>query len=180
MHPQLQDVADELAAARARLDALAGRVPAEAWSRRPAEGRWSPAECVAHLNLTSEAFLPPLREAVERARDLDGPPPARYRRDPVGWILWWMLRPPVRLRVKTSAPFVPGGEAEPEALRADFGRLQDELAGVLEAADGLPLGKVRIVSPFDPRVRYNAYAAFSILSRHQHRHLWQAEQAAGA
>jgi hypothetical protein len=180
MHPQLQEVADELGGARARLDALAGRVRAEAWSRRPAEGRWSPAECVAHLNLTSAAFLPPLGEALERARDLDGPPQARYRRDPAGWILWWMLRPPVRLRVKTSAPFVPGGELEPEELRADFDRLQDALVELLEAADGLPLGKVRIVSPFDARVRYNAYASFSILSRHQHRHLWQAERAAGA
>jgi len=27
-------------------------------------------------------------------------------------------------------------------------------------------------------VRYNVFAALSIMARHQHRHLWQAEQAA--
>jgi hypothetical protein len=47
----------------------------------------------------------------------------------------------------------------------------------VEAADGLPLGSVRITSPFDPRLRYNLYSCLTILPRHQHRHLWQAEQA---
>jgi hypothetical protein len=37
---------------------------------------------------------------------------------------------------------------------------------------------VRITSPFNERVRYNVYSALTILAVHQHRHLWQAEQAA--
>ena len=32
--------------------------------------------------------------------------------------------------------------------------------------------------PVDARARYNVFAALSIMARHQHRHLWQAEQAA--
>jgi len=45
----------------------------------------------------------------------------------------------------------------------------------LVAADGLPLSHVRISSPFNPRLRYDLYACFTILPRHPHRHLWQAE-----
>jgi hypothetical protein len=44
-------------------------------------------------------------------------------------------------------------------------------------AEGLPLHRVKIVSPFNARVRYNLFSALSILPRHQHRHLWQAELA---
>jgi len=66
----------------------------------------------------------------------------------------------------------PGAIAE---IRATFESLQAEQIAILQAADGLPLQKVRINSPFDPRVRYNLFSALTILLRHQHRHLWQAE-----
>jgi len=43
-------------------------------------------------------------------------------------------------------------------------------------ADGLPVDRIRIASPFDARLKYSLYAALTILPRHQHRHLWQAER----
>jgi len=177
MHHRLQAVVDEFANAQARLHALAKRVPAESWSRRPDPSRWSIAECVAHLNLTSIAYLPVLREALaaatgERRRR------RTYRRDPVGWLMWRMLGPPLRMRVKTPAQFVPQSTASPAELVAEFDRWQAEQVGCVRQADGLPLSRLRIRSPFDPRVRYNVYAALTILPRHQHRHLWQAERVA--
>jgi hypothetical protein len=36
---------------------------------------------------------------------------------------------------------------------------------------------MKIISPFDRRVRYNVFSAFRIVVAHQRRHLWQAEQA---
>ena len=44
------------------------------------------------------------------------------------------------------------------------------------AADGLPLGKVKVPSPFAAGARYNLYSCFVILPRHQVRHLEQAEE----
>lgn len=177
LHPQLVTILEELRAARARLHRLAAEVPAEQWARRTDPDRWSVAECVEHLNLTGRAYLPLLRGAVDRAREIGGPAPRRYRRDPVGWLLWKTMGPPVRFRVRTTAEFVPGAEPDREALIAEFDRLQEEQIRLTEAADGLPLHRVRVRSPFDPRVRYNAYSCFSILPAHQHRHLWQAERA---
>jgi hypothetical protein len=37
---------------------------------------------------------------------------------------------------------------------------------------------VKIVSPFGGRMKYNAYSAFVIIARHEHRHIEQAEEAA--
>ena len=179
MHPQLAAIATELRDARARLHRLVARVPGGRWAERPHPHRWSAAECVGHLNLTTRAFLPLLDAALDAARRLDAPRPARYRRDPVGWLLWRTMGPPVRLRSRTPAAFVPVARAEPAASLADFDRLQDELLRRTAAADGLPIDRVRVPSPFDGRVRYNAFAALSILPRHQHRHLWQAERAHG-
>jgi len=180
MHPQLQAITDEHRGASERLRRLVSTVPEPRWTRRPDPARWSAAECVAHLNLTSAAYLPLLDRALAEARTLREPAPRRYRRDPLGWMLWRVMAPPARMRVKTTAPFIPTGTASVEELVQEFERLQQEQLRRVEEADGLPLHRVRVPSPFDPRVKYNLFACLSILPRHQHRHLWQAEQAAGS
>lgn len=177
MHPQLAGIAAELRDARARVHRLVAHVPGGAWARRPHPDRWSPAECVEHLNLTTRAFLPLLDAALDAARQLDAPRPARYRHDPLGWLLWRMMGPPVRIRARTPAPFVPVPRAEPAASLADFDHLQDDLLRRTAAADGLPIDRVRVPSPFSARASYTAYSALAILPRHQQRHLWQAERA---
>lgn len=179
MHPQLASVVAAFRAAEARLHRLADRVPADRWSTRPDPARWSVAECVEHLNLTGRAYLPILHAALAEARALGGPPPTRYRRDPLGWLLWRTMGPPVRIKTKTIASFVPTGGAGPDVLIAEFDRLQREQIACVEAADGLPLGRVRVTSPFDARVKYNLYACLTMLPPHQERHIWQAEKALG-
>jgi hypothetical protein len=54
--------------------------------------------------------------------------------------------------------------------------LQTEQPTIARDVDNLPVDRIKIASPFDARVKYNLYAALTILPRHQHRHLWQAEQ----
>ena len=145
---------------------------------RPEPNRWSIADCVEHLNRTASAFLPLLRAGlaeVEGDRSTD----RSYRRDPMGWLLSVIMPPPVRFaRVKTTAPFEPGGQEDPAELVRTFERLQDEQLACVRAADGLPLNRIRVRSPFDARTQYNAYSCLVILPRHQHRHLWQAERVA--
>src|SRR3989442_9739729 len=89
------------------------------------------------------------------------------------------MGPPVRVRLKTIARFLPSSLAAPALLVQEFDRLQAAQLDCLAHADGLPLSRVRVTSPFNAHVRYNVYACFSILPRHQHRHLWQAERGWG-
>lgn len=176
MHPQLREIEDELLSARERLHRLAERVPPERWSERPAPGSWSVAECVEHLNLTSRATLPRVAEAIERVRQEGGGAPGRLRRGFFGWLIWRASQPTTRMKSKTGADFDPPSTPPPAALVAEFERLHEETLAVLRSADGLPLGRAKVASPFGP-ISYNAFAALSILSIHQQRHLLQAERA---
>jgi hypothetical protein len=90
--------------------------------------------------------------------------------------MWRMAGPPVRHRLKTAAAFIPSATVPLPRLLSEFDRLQTEQIDLVAQADGLKLGSLWITSPFDPRVRYNAYSCLTILPRHQQRHLWQAEQ----
>jgi hypothetical protein len=176
LHPQLGAVVREFEDATARLERLAAATPPQWWTRRADPASWSVAECVAHLNLTARAFIPLVGEGLAEARRLGGPAPRRYRRDPIGWLLWRTAGPPVRIRVRTTAPFVPEALGPVSAMLETFAEDQARQIQAVRRADGLPLGQVRIASPFDPRLRYNLYACLTILPRHQHRHLWQAER----
>lgn len=178
MHPQLDEVRREFLSAQQRLHHLADAVPAEFWDQRPGPGRWSVGECVAHLNLTAREYRPLVLAGLEECRRHDDPVPRRYRRDPIGWLIWRTQAPPVRFRARTAAAFVPEGALPPDELIAEFDRLQAEQIGWVAMADGLAIDRVRVTSPFDPRIRYTLFACLSILPRHQHRHLWQAEQVA--
>ena len=182
MHPQLSAIVAQFESASARLRRLVTHTPAARWNTRADPARWSVAECVAHLNLTSRAYLPLLERGIAEAHAVGGGAPARYRRDPLGWLIATMSGPRPRIGgrklggLKTAASFVPSGELEAEATVAEFMELQARQIALTRTADGLPLHRVRVVSPFDARVKYNLYAAFTLLPAHQHRHLEQAEE----
>jgi hypothetical protein len=181
MAEQLDRIVAELRSAQARLHRLTQALPEEAWRRRPAPGRWSVAECVEHLNRTAEAFIPLLHAALELGRRVPAPAPRRLRRDPLGWLLSAiMAAPSVLARTRTTLPFDPSSSpmAEPAELLRRFDERQQELIACVEAGAGLPLDRLRVHSPFDPRIRYSLYSALVLLPRHQARHIAQAERAA--
>lgn len=180
---QLDVIAKEFAAARARFAALDAAVSDAHWGRRPSVDAWSVAECVAHLNLTSAAMVPRIGEALVDAR---GMPPAgsrAYRAGALGWMLAGMMGPvPIVLgvklgKVRTPPPFVPGSELPRAAVVAELRRWQEaEIALVRESA-GLAIDQVTILSPFAANVRYDVFSSLRIMVRHELRHIVQAERA---
>jgi hypothetical protein len=177
VHPQLDEIISEFNSASTRLRNLHGSLAPGAWTLRPTPESWSPGECVVHLNLTAIAMLPLIRAGIDQARRIGRSSANQYRRDVIGWLLWRTISSPGRFKSKTIPAFVPSSDRPAQEVMAEFDRLQAEQIAVTREADGLPIDRVKIASPFNARVRYNIFAGLSILPRHQHRHLWQAEQA---
>lgn len=174
----IEGVEKELNDATQRAWALVQSTDGRLFTVRPNTSSWSAAECLSHLSISTELFLPVLQKAIDDARKRGLTDTKRQpKMDVMGRVLRWFLEPPIRQRVKTRAPFVPRSvRAKAEAF-GEFAALQSKLAEQIAAARDLDLGKIKIVSPFDKRVRYNVYSAFRIVIAHQRRHLWQAEQA---
>lgn len=150
----------------------------EGWLRRGDPNRWSIGEQILHLNLASRAYLPRLREGLAQARERGLRGKGRYRRDFKGWLLCKMTEPPVRIKVKTTAPFVPQDLRSKEEAMRDFDALQDDLRAVVHEAEGLAIDRVDFVSPFDPRIKYNLYSALRVTAAHQRHHLWLGDRVA--
>ena len=174
MDPQLARIQTELADVLQRARAVAGPLSDDAWSARPALNEWSVAECLSHLNLTSRAFLPLISKAIDKGRERTRPKNTRHRMDFMGRFLWLTLT--IDVPMKTTEAFVPTRSQPKDVVLSEFGELQNRLTGCLGQAEGLDLGELPIVSPFDARIRYNLYSCFRVLAAHQRQHLRQAER----
>jgi len=172
----LEDVEKELNEATRRAWTLVQSTDGRLFTVRPRAMSWSAAECLAHLTLSTELFLPVLRKAIDASRAKSGKKGASPRMDVMGSLLRWFMEPPIRMRSKTTAPFVPKSVRAKADAFGEFASLQEKLIDLLRDARNADLRR-KLVSPFDKRVRYNIYSAFRIVAAHQRRHLWQAEQA---
>lgn len=173
---QLDRVRGELRDAQAAIVALGASVSDAQWTARPRSGGWSAAECIAHLTMTTEVYLRLLRTAVA-AVPAGAPVPTRYRMGFGGWLLAKFLEPPARLRSKTIPAFIPEAAAPKAATLAAFAMSQDELLQWIDGAAHIALNRAMITSPFNERLKYNAYTALCVTTAHQRRHTWQAERA---
>ena len=180
MQEQLSEIIQGFETARIRLHRLAAKTPAEKFSVRNNPNSWSIGECVAHLNLTSRAYVTLLNDAFAKSPKL-AVAPTHYKHDTVGWLIGKLVGPLPRIgnfkfgRMPTTPSFVPSGNEPREKLLADFESLQDEQIALTKSAEGRALGKIHIVSPFNARMKYNAYSCLVLLPPHQHRHLEQGE-----
>jgi hypothetical protein len=177
----IEEVEKELNEATHRAWTLVQSTDGRLFTVRPNASSWSAAECLSHLSISSELFLPVLQQAIDDARKRGTKAAARPpKMDLIGRVLRWFLEPPIRQRVKTTARFVPRSvRAKAEAF-GEFAALQSKITELLNATRGMDIGRIKVVSPFDKRVRFNLYSAFRVLVAHERRHLWQAEQAVNA
>jgi hypothetical protein len=174
--PQLATVKEEFLLARERARRLCHGMDDAGWSRRPASGGWSVGECITHLNITSEQFMPLLDDAIRRGRERDLTARGPFRLGLAGWALLRFLEPPYKMKSKTTPTFDPVHVEPMDETLERFDYLQQELQARVDRASGLALERLKLASPFSSYVKYNLYAAFCLIAAHQRRHLWQGEQ----
>ena len=149
----------------------------EAVRRRPSASSWSALECVVHLNLSAQAMLPGIRQAVEAAQESSQAKPA-YGMDLTGRLLAWSLEPPAYIKLKAPQIAQPMTDSGIEPVLKEFEDIHDQLARLLQQSAGKTIDQQKLKSPF-ANIRYNAYSAFRIIAAHDRRHLWQAHKALG-
>jgi DinB superfamily len=176
LRTQLADIEKQLKDLQNRAHRLADSFDEEQWIKRLRPGRWSPTEYLIHLNKTSDIFLPQLREKIVAAKENRQYYRGDYRKDLAGRFLCWIVEPPARMRTKTMPRFVPTEQESKAVVLSDFDRLQEQIIGLLPDANELDLSSIRVVSPFNEKMKYNLYSAFCVIAAHQRRHFWQIEQ----
>lgn len=178
LHPQLAEIIWQLDKASESARQLAGQLNRDQLRQRPRPEKWSVAERLVHLNLSSQEELAVIDDVFDRANKESSPSGVTYKMDLLGRFLKWTLEPPPMFwsRIKTTNQFQPMNVEPVEEVLPRFLDLQEQIKVRVERANGLPLDKIKVASPFNHRVRYNLLSCFHLLLAHERRHLWQAQE----
>ena len=176
MHSDIEStLADTRSATSQWLALVEGLSPAQAnW--RPAPDRWSIAQCMDHLNITTGLLIAPLSPAVmtARSRGALASGPFRY-----GFIARWFLK---ALAPRGSRPvpapklFRPSSShLECTTVVSRVQEVQQAFIAVPASADGLDLARIRIASPALALLRLPLGSWLLSTASHMLRHLNQAQ-----
>jgi hypothetical protein len=176
MRSDLETVRSEIAAVNEDATRLFAGLTQEQLVWRPQSGRWSIAENLAHLNLTTQTTIPALEFALRGAREKRLRATGPYDLGVMGSLFVLYLEPPYRMKSKAPAAIRPCLQGPAPETLPQFLRSQELILKCMESAEGLDLARARFTSPFASVLRMSVIAAFCTATAHQRRHLWAAWQ----
>jgi hypothetical protein len=157
-----------------RAGKLVDGISAEQLNWRPAEGAWSVGQCLDHLCVTNDVYLPPLAEALE------GKAKGTVEEIRPGWFGRLFLKKVIEpsaesIRAKAPKKIVPASRVDGSVMERFLAGNQ-ELRKLIGRASEYDVNRIRFKNPFIPVIRFTVGTGFAIVMRHQHRHLLQAER----
>ncbi len=168
----------ELDAADERARTLASGLGVEQLNWQPEPEAWSIGQCLDHLCVMNDVYLPAIAKALE------GQPGKAVEEITPGWFgrffLGNFVEPSEKSkRVKAPKKIAPASRVEEAVLE----RLQagnKKVRGLIERASGYDVNRIRFKNPFVPLIRFTVGTGLTIVVRHEHRHLLQAERVKAA
>lgn len=153
---------------------LAAGLTAEQFNWRPSPDKWSIGQCLEHLCITNEAYVPAMRNALagQPARDVEEITP--------GWFSRWFLRSfvepsPTSKQVSAPKKILPAASVDLSVVDRLHRSHQAAREFVRQAADR-DVNRIRFRNPFLPGLRFTIGTGLLLLPSHGRRHLLQAER----
>lgn len=162
----------ELDASDKRAKELAIQLSPGQLNWQPQPGAWSIGQCLEHLCITNEVYLPAI--SLSLAGKLVRPVPEITP----GWFGRWFIKSfiepsPQTKRAKAPKKIVPGAQIDPSILDRFLRSNQAAREVVLQARD-YDVNHIRFKNPLLGILRFTAGTGLEIVSGHERRHLLQA------
>ena len=169
----LQTITAEADRNSATANQLAADLDEDQLNWQPAPERWSIAQCLEHLTVSTAEFDPYFTRAIAQHRRVANPPP--YRPTLMGGLLIRQLLPETTRRMKAPKILRPSASAIKNALE-HFLSAQQLFLDFVRRTEGLDYNRTRLRSPVTPLVRYSLADAYVLTVVHGQRHLGQAQR----
>lgn len=144
---------------------------------KPAPEKWSIAQCLDHLAVTSNKFEPYLTAAIARGREkwpADSAP--LYRPTLMGGWLIKQVVPETGRNLPAPKVFRPSQSSKIHGALEIFLKQQERFLEFVRKTDGIDYNRTRLRSPVTPLMRYSLADAFVVTVVHGQRHLAQARR----
>lgn len=176
LRPDLQQLLEELDAIDRTVAALVAPLSEAQFFWQPEGGRsWSIGHCLDHLTTINGVYGGAIAAGIEsaRTRGLTGGGPIASTFFGRRFIA--SMEPPVRLRQRAPRQAIPAVRgSRDETIRA-FMQRQDWIRGLVSAAADVDINRATFNNPFLPLVRVRVGTGLRVVTAHDRRHVWQAE-----
>jgi hypothetical protein len=140
-----------------------------------ANGGWSMAECIEHLNAYGDFYLPRLQKAVSKAPAPQQPD--RFKHSLLGRYFIAMMNPKDSTKkYKAMKRYRPVTLTEPHAVVSRFIQQLEELLKIIMQAEQKNLMKVNVATTLSSLIKIHAGDAIQFVLTHNRRHLLQARR----
>jgi hypothetical protein len=151
---------------------LVANLTTEQLNWQPQPGTWSVGQCIDHLAVASDLYLPSISHALERQS------PGIAEEITPGWFGRWFIRSYIEPSPKSkraSAPrrIVPGSRVDLTVLER-FSSGNRIFRDLVRRASDYDVNAIRFRNPFIPGLRFTVGTGLRILAAHQRRHFLQA------
>jgi len=140
------------------------------WKAHPAE--WSIGQCLDHLRISNEVYCRAILTSLE------GRPVSVVQEITTGWFGQWFIRnyiEPSSAKRRAPRKIKPVPDVEPDVLD-QFLDSNSNARELVYRVRNLYVNRIRFTNPFVPLIRFTVGTGFEILSKHERRHLLQAER----
>lgn len=163
----------ELDAADRRAESVAKGLNPVQLNWRPRSDAWSVGQCLDHLRIANEVYLPAISAALE------GRQHKTVNEIRLGWFSRWFIRNyiapnPGGTRARAPRKIEPTTQVEAFILEA-FLRSNHAARNLAKRASDYDVNRIRFQNPFIPLLRFTVGTGLEIIAKHQSRHLLQAE-----
>ncbi|MCM4158543.1 DinB family protein [Antarcticibacterium flavum] len=144
-------------------------------NNRPGEKKWSPLECLEHLNLYGDFYLPEIERAIATSKYQ---PEDVFKSGILGNYFAKMMMPQEKLRkIKTFKDKDPiGSDLSREAVNR-FVKQQEQLLDLLCGASQVSLTRTKTGISISKLIRLRLGDTFRVVIYHNERHVIQAQKA---
>ncbi|WP_020528099.1 DinB family protein [Flexithrix dorotheae] len=139
---------------------------------RQYENKWSILECIAHLNLYGDFYLPEINNRIENARQLDNP---IFRSGWLGNYFAKSMLPREKLnKMKTFKSMNPLGSKLDKEVLKEFINQQKTMLRLLDKARTIDLTKTKTSISISNFIKLRLGDTFRVVIYHNQRHIVQA------
>ena len=138
LNPQLVEIKIQIDAGTNKAVSLVENLDFERLTKRPQPDKWSIAECLVHINVTSEAEVNLLVETYEQHQSKRTDAAKEFKMELFSRLIKWTLEPPPMFfsKLKTTEQFQPVNVEPLSEVMPRFLDLQEQLKDCVDKADG--------------------------------------------
>jgi hypothetical protein len=176
VNPELSQLIHDLHAVSADAGSTFGQLTTEQLNWKPSASEWSVAQCLEHLLVSNEGFIPIIKKVKrgEYKRSFKERLPVLPRL--FGSLVLNAVKPETPRKLKAGKSFEPSTSEIAPDIVSRFEAQQKVIAEHMGSTEELDLRKIIITSPVASFVTYSLFDGYQIIVAHDQRHVAQAKR----